>query len=134
MDRVSASKRSEIMRKVCQKDTSAELAVRKLLFALGYRYRLHDRRLPGTPDVVFPGRKKIIFVHGCFWHGHENCPKARLPKSNIEYWSTKVAKNILRDTQVQEELRQQGWGVLIVWQCQIKAQEELQGRLIAFLS
>ncbi|WP_293759476.1 very short patch repair endonuclease [uncultured Aquitalea sp.] len=134
MDRVSASKRSEIMRKVRQKDTSAELAVRKLLFALGYRYRLHDRRLPGTPDVVFPGRKKIIFVHGCFWHGHENCPKARLPKSNIEYWSTKVANNILRDTQVQEELRQQGWGVLIVWQCQIKAQEELQGRLIAFLS
>lgn len=134
MDRVSASKRSEIMRKVRQKDTSAELAVRKLLFALGYRYRLHDRRLPGTPDVVFPSRKKIIFVHGCFWHGHENCPKARLPKSNIEYWSTKVANNILRDTQVQEELRQQGWGVLIVWQCQIKAQEELQGRLIAFLS
>lgn len=133
MDRVSASKRSEIMRLVRRNNTSAELAVRKLLFSLGYRYRVTSKGLPGTPDIVFLGRKKAIFVHGCFWHGHPGCSKARLPKSNTEYWASKIAGNVARDTRVASQLQALGWQVLSVWQCEIKDQERLRIRLIAFL-
>jgi DNA mismatch endonuclease, patch repair protein len=96
-DHVSVINRSRIMRSVPTKNTSTEMAVRSLLTRLGWRYRLHRKDLPGTPDIVFPGKKKVIFVNGCFWHGHKECPKARLPRSRPEYWTPKIARNTQKD-------------------------------------
>lgn len=132
-DRVSAKTRSKIMKSVGAKNTKPELAVRRYIHKLGFRFRLHRRDLPGTPDIVFPGRKKVIFVHGCFWHGH-GCAYGKLPRSRIGYWSEKIKRNQERDSQVLSKLHELGWEVLVVWQCETKDWEQLGPKLVAFLS
>lgn len=125
--------RSAVMRRVKSKHTAPELKLRKLLTSLGYRYRLHRADLPGKPDFVFPGRRKLIFVHGCFWHGHD-CPRgARAPKNNADYWQAKIARNRARDAAHQTKLAETGWRVLTVWECEMKDDASLVGRLRAFL-
>ena len=122
-------KRSAVMRRVKGKDTSPELKVRKALTALGVRYRLHRADLPGKPDVVLPGRRLAIFVHGCFWHGHD-CPRgARVPKQNRDYWVAKVARNVARDARSREALEALGWRVETIWECELKDTEGLDRRL-----
>lgn len=133
MDRLSKQRRSEIMGRVRAQNTKPELAVRSLVHRLGYRYRIHSKKLPGRPDLVFAGRKKIIFVHGCFWHGHESCPKGKLPKSNLDYWIPKVGGNKDRDLEHRRRLESDGWDVLVVWQCELKDEEALRKRFIEFL-
>lgn len=118
------------MARVRRKDTAPELAVRQMLHALGYRFRLHRRDLPGTPDIVFPSRRLAIFVHGCFWHGH-GCAKGRPPKSSTSYWSEKLAANKARDVRKREELEQAGWLVETIWQCELKDMSALAARLTA---
>ena len=132
-DTRTPAQRSAIMRAVGRKDTSPELVVRRLLHAAGFRFRLHRRDLPGTPDLVFPGRRKVIFVHGCFWHGH-GCAKGRLPKSRPEYWRPKIEANRERDARKEGELRALGWGVETVWQCETKDAAALGDHLSAFLN
>lgn len=125
--------RSRTMRAVRGRDTGPELAVRRLLHGLGYRYRLHRAGLPGTPDLVFPGRRAVVFVHGCFWHGHD-CPRgARQPKRNAAYWIAKVARNRARDAAVADALAAQGWRSHIVWECALKDRAALADDLAAFL-
>lgn len=133
MDRVTKEKRSEIMSSIRGKNTSPELTVRKLVFSLGYRYRLHSKNLPGKPDLVFPGRKKVIFVHGCFWHMHD-CKKGAPPESNKNFWYTKLERNKARDAKNLSELEKNGWEVLIIWQCQLKNLLELDAAIRAFLN
>ena len=131
-DKFDAAKRSAVMRAVKSRDTSPERAVRKLLSARGYRYRLHAKTLPGAPDIVFPGRRAAIFVHGCFWHGHACKRGARMPKANAEYWRAKISRNIERDRASVDALKALGWRSLIVWECEIKG-EALARRLTSFL-
>lgn len=119
-DTVSKEKRSEIMSKVKSKDTKIEVLVRKWLFANGFRYKKNDKRFPGTPDIVLPKYKTIIFVNGCFWHGHEGCKLNRMPKSNVEYWRSKIDKNIENDKKNQNLIRALGWNVIVVWECELK--------------
>jgi DNA mismatch endonuclease (patch repair protein) len=132
MDTRSPEQRARIMRSVGQKDTKPELIVRRLLHRCGYRYRLHARELPGRPDLVFPSRRKVIFVHGCFWHGH-GCGKGRLPKSKLDYWSPKIAANKTRDERIVNELKAAGWACLDVWQCEIRQLDETLSRITQFL-
>jgi len=133
MDTVSAKRRSEIMALVKSKGTRPEVAVRKMVFGMGYRYRLNRSELPGKPDLVFPGRKKVIFVHGCFWHRHEGCPNARIPKSRVEFWKRKLERNAQRDREVQVELERMGWEYLIIWECELKDMEAIASRVKSFL-
>lgn len=133
VDRLSPERRSALMSKVRGKDTTPELSVRRLLHRLGYRYRLHARKLPGKPDIVFANRKKVIFVHGCFWHRHPGCPKASTPKSRTAYWIGKFESNVQRDQQVRDALQSAGWKVLVVWECEAKNIETLQDVLTTFL-
>lgn len=121
------------MGRVKSKNTTPEMTVRRLVFAMGYRYRLHAKRLPGRPDLVFPRRRKAIFVNGCYWHGHENCRYARLPKSHVEFWRDKLYKNRARDRSNIAALEADGWKVLTVWQCELKTIETLANKLYAFL-
>lgn len=134
-DVVSPDRRSENMRRIRSKDTRPEMLVRRLVFALGYRYRLHYGKLPGKPDLVFPGRRKVIFVHGCFWHQHDDpdCPIRRQPQSNLDYWQDKLRKNRERDVRNQLALRENGWDILVIWECQLKDREQLETRLRRFL-
>jgi DNA mismatch endonuclease (patch repair protein) len=132
IDRVSEERRSYIMSRVGSKDTGPEMVVRRLLHRLGYRYRLHGRDLPGSPDIVFSRRRKAIFVHGCFWHGHD-CRYGHLPKSRVEYWEAKIADNRARDAHNGEALRALGWGSLTLWQCELADAEALAARLTSFL-
>lgn len=120
------------MSSVGSKNTGPEMVVRKLLYRLGYRYRLHMKGLPGTPDIVFIGRKKAIFIHGCFWHGH-GCKYGRLPKSKIEYWGKKIDTNRERDEMNERKLKASGWDVLTIWQCELRDIEDVQARLVKFL-
>jgi DNA mismatch endonuclease (patch repair protein) len=122
-DVLTSKKRSELMSKIRSKDTQSEIIVRKFLFAHGLRYRKNDPRLPGKPDIVLPKFKTVIFVHGCFWHGHENCSLGRLPKSKVEYWRKKIENNKLRDRRVIEQLEAEGWHCLIVWHCQLRTKK-----------
>lgn len=134
MDTLTTAARSERMSRVRSKDTKPEMIVRSLVHRLGYRYRLHDRSLPGNPDLVFPSRGKIIFVHGCFWHRHGiRCEYTRWPKSRLDFWRPKLDRNHQRDKVVKRELRKLGWRVLVVWECQLKNRDKLAGRLSAFL-
>ncbi|MFQ6397615.1 very short patch repair endonuclease [Nocardia sp. KC 131] len=112
--------RSRTMRAVPSRDTAPEMAVRRFLHAAGLRYRLHDRRLPGKPDLVFPSRRIALFVHGCFWHQHPGCPRSVRPASNTDYWTSKLDGNIARDACRREELEAEGWCVLIIWECQTR--------------
>ena len=120
------------MASVGSKDTGPEMAVRRMVYGLGHRYRLHRRDLPGTPDIAFIGRKKAIFVHGCFWHGH-GCRWGQLPKSRPEYWGPKIASNRERDSRKEKRLRDAGWDVLVVWQCETRDPEGLLLTLSRFL-
>lgn len=119
-DTVNKEKRSEIMSHVTGKETKPEKIVRKYLFAQGLRYRKHVKRLPGTPDIVLQKYKVVIFVNGCFWHGHQGCKYAHLPSTNLEYWEKKIADNSERDKRKTQELERLGYRVSVVWQCQLK--------------
>ena len=133
MDTVSQSRRSEIMARVRSKNTKPEMIVRQLVFALGYRYRLHVKNLPGTPDLVFSSRKKVIFVHGCFWHAHPGCKNNRMPKSRTEFWVPKICNNRCRDLRSISRLRCLGWGVQVIWECQIQNVNAIAKRVVRFL-
>ena len=134
-DSLTPAQRSQRMRMVRGKDTKPELLVRRLVHAMGFRYALHRRDLPGCPDLVFAPRKKVIFVHGCFWHRHSSskCRLARLPKSRLDFWLVKLESNRLRDEKRMRALRVLGWKVLLVWECQLSDKEQLQNRLRRFL-
>ena len=125
--------RSRTMRAVKGRDTNPEMVVRRLLHRMGYRYRLHRKDLPGKPDIVFGPRQKVIFVHGCFWHGHSCKRGSRLPKTNAEYWKEKIARNVERHSDHLAELFGNGWTVLTVWECELSNQTALIQRLKAFL-
>jgi len=120
------------MRAVKARNTSPEMAVRRVLHAAGYRYRLHRRDLPGKPDIVFPSRRKAIFVHGCFWHGHDCRRGARAPKTNADYWRAKIARNVERDRVTAAAFDSIGWQRLVIWECEVPAPNLLQ-RLHSFL-
>lgn len=124
MDRLDAQRRSENMRKIRSKNTKPEIRLRSLLHRDGYRFRLHAKDLPGKPDVVFASRKKVIFVHGCFWHQHQACREGRLPGSRQEYWKPKLERNRQRNETAITTLRKAGWEVLIVWECQLNKNAE----------
>lgn len=125
--------RSRTMRAVRSKDTKPELIVRRLVHSLGFRFRLHRKDLPGSPDLVFPRRRKVIFVHGCFWHGHDCARGARQPKTNADYWIAKVARNRDRDQRTQQLLSEAGWESCIIWECELKDLEVMQAKILAFL-
>ncbi|MGI8992555.1 MAG: very short patch repair endonuclease [Bryobacteraceae bacterium] len=133
MDSLTPAARSERMSRVRSKDTKPEMIVRRLVHRMGYRYRLHARDLPGNPDLVFPGRGKIIFVHGCFWHRHSACKNTRWPKSRLGFWKPKLEQNRRRDGINQRALRRLGWKLLIVWECQLKNPAQTAERLERFL-
>ena len=137
MDKISKEKRSKNMQKIKSFNTKPEIILRKLIFSMGYRYRIHYKKLPGKPDIVFPGKKKVIFVHGCFWHQHNaiNCRFKHNPKSNKVYWDEKFKKNNERDKRNQLKLKNLGWRYLIIWECEIKKKnpETLSKNLITFL-
>lgn len=133
MDVYDKATRSRVMRAVKSKDTRPEKSVRTLLHKLGYRFRLHRRDLPGSPDIVLPARRVIMFVHGCFWHGHD-CPRgSRTPKTNAEYWKVKRSRNIDRDKRIRDELEDQGWRVLVIWECETKDEEHLAENINNFI-
>lgn len=132
MDTRTPEQRRRIMQSVKSKNTKPELTVRRLLHAMGYRYRLHRKDLPGKPDIAFIGRRKAIFVHGCFWHWH-GCDKGQLPKSRLAYWKPKLAENVKRDRTKVEQLEALGWDVLVVWQCELKDAGALAARLQDFV-
>ncbi|MBB6734048.1 very short patch repair endonuclease [Cohnella zeiphila] len=117
-------KRSEIMSRIRSKNTKGEIIVRKYLHRLGFRFRLHDSKLPGKPDIVLPKYKSVIFVHGCFWHGHQGCKYYRVPKTNPEYWIPKIRRNVERDNESVCALSAMGWGVEIIWECELKKDSE----------
>lgn len=123
------------MRAIRSKDMEPELTVRRLAHAMGYRYRLHRNELPGKPDMVFPARRAVIFIHGCFWHQHHEpaCKSVHQPKSNTDYWQPKLARNQERDKLNQTALQAQGWRVLVIWECQIKDVDALRQTLRTFL-
>lgn len=125
--------RSDIMRRVRAKDTTPEMTVRSLLHRLGYRFRLHRADLPGKPDIVFPSRRSAIFVHGCFWHGHDCARGARMPKTNADYWLNKIARNKARDAKHQAALNLLGWKSRIVWECELKDAAKVEEILTRFL-
>jgi DNA mismatch endonuclease, patch repair protein len=132
MDSLTAAQRSARMARIRGRDTKPELVVRKLLFGLGYRYRVHVRSLPGNPDIAFPSRKKAIFVHGCFWHQH-GCGKYKQPASRLDFWLPKLDQNVRRDRRKLRQLNRAGWRYRIVWECQLRDEEGLTRRLSTFL-
>lgn len=133
MDIVDKETRSRMMRGIRGKDTRPELAVRKLAHRMGYRFRLHRRDLPGSPDLVFPGRRKVIFVHGCYWHRHSGCKFAYSPKSRLDFWNEKFASNVARDAAAIASLQKAGWDPLVVWECETSDTDKLAARLLAHL-
>jgi len=134
IDTLTSTERSKRMGLVRSKDTKPELMVRRLTHRLGYRYRLHEKKLPGCPDLVFKGRKKVIFVHGCFWHRHKSCKLARWPKTRLEFWVPKLENNKKRDAKNQKLLQKMGWSMLIVWECEInQCQDILERKILNFL-
>ena len=136
VDKLTPEERSINMSRIQSKDTAPEMIVRKLIFSKGYRYRLHRKDLPGKPDIVMPSKKKIVFVHGCFWHQHSDpqCKIARMPKTRTEYWIPKLKRNTERDIDHKKLLHSQGWRVLVVWECETYDFEKLSSKLDRFLS
>lgn len=134
-DTLTPKQRSERMSRVKSGDTKPEMRVRKLIHGMGYRYRLHRKDLPGTPDLVFPSRRKVIQVHGCFWHRHPDpdCPLARLPKSKLDFWLPKLEGNRERDQRNEKKLREMGWRQLVIWECQLKDETALAEKVRQFL-
>jgi DNA mismatch endonuclease (patch repair protein) len=129
MDTLTPEVRSEVMRRVRSKNTRPEMAVRRVLHGLGYRFRLHRPDLPGKPDIVLPRLRTVVFVHGCFWHRHPNCRRATVPASNAEFWSEKFSANERRDRRAKNDLRRNGWRVIVVWECEILTLGRLSNRL-----
>ncbi len=123
MDVVSSDKRSAMMTNIKSRNTRPELAVRRDAHRLGLRFRLHRRDLPGSPDIVFPGKRTVVFVHGCYWHRHTGCKFAYIPKSNVEFWQKKFQNNVARDLRVRQELEDRGWKVITIWECETKDQK-----------
>lgn len=132
MDILTPEQRSEVMRRVRGKDTKPERLLRSALHRAGFRFRLHRRSLPGVPDIVFPGRRKAIFVHGCFWHSHR-CRRARKPASNRDYWIPKLAENKKRDVRNRRRLAALGWRSMVVWECQLRAMDRVLEKVEKFL-
>jgi DNA mismatch endonuclease, patch repair protein len=133
MDTMTKSERSARMALIRSRHTKPEIALRSLVHRMGYRYRLHASDLPGRPDLVFKARRKVIFVHGCFWHLHSNCRYCRPPKSRRDYWKPKLERNSTRDKQVRQQLRRLGWRCLVVWECELKKSEILSRKIRKFL-
>lgn len=135
MDTLSVHARSERMSLIRSKNTKPELVVRRLVHSLGYRYRLHRKNLPGRPDLVFSSRRKVIFIHGCFWHRHPDphCNLARLPKTRLDFWVPKLEGNHRRDLEIQNQLEQGGWLVLTLWECQLNDLRSLEDNIKRFL-
>ena len=133
MDSISTARRSANMRRIRCKDTKPEMLIRRMLHGLGYRYSLHRRDLPGAPDLVFPSRRKIVLVHGCFWHQHAGCIDGRRPKSREDYWLPKLRRNVERDRRNISKLRGSGWKVMKVWECDVIKADGLRERLVRFL-
>lgn len=133
-DVFSPEQRSAVMRRVPGKNSSAELKLRRLLTRMGLRYRLHRKDLPGSPDVAFPGRRTAVFVHGCFWHGHDCRRGARAPKANADYWTAKIARNRARDVASVAALDALGWRTVVVWECELRDEAVLEARLKAALA
>ncbi|SAL15551.1 DNA mismatch endonuclease Vsr [Caballeronia udeis] len=132
MDTISEADRSALMGRIRSKNTRPEIAVRSILHRLGYRFRLHRKDLPGCPDIVLPKYRKIILVHGCFWHGH-TCRLASKPKSNQEYWTAKIKSNQVRDARNLDILRREGWRVLEIWECEVRVVDGLMEKLMTFM-
>lgn len=132
MDKLTRERRSENMRRIRSANTKPEIAVRRLVHSLGFRFRLHLRDLPGRPDIVLPKHRAIILVHGCFWHQHRRCIDGRQPQSNTSYWSSKLERNLKRDRSNARKLRRLGWRVLTIWECQL-GRADLHARITKFL-
>lgn len=133
MDTLTPAERSERMSRVRSEDTKPEMLVRRVVHGMGYRYRLHVQGLPGRPDLVFPGRGKIIFVHGCFWHRHGSCKNTRWPKSKLDFWKPKLEANNRRDRANEKALRAMGWKVMVLWECQLQDMAWVSKRIREFL-
>lgn len=133
VDTLTREERSERMSRIRNKGTKPEMVVRRLIHGMGYRYRLHATDLPGKPDIVFRGRKKVIFVHGCYWHRHEGCKLARLPKSRLDFWQPKLEENRERDKKNLDKLEREGWRALVIWECELADTESLRDRIARFL-
>lgn len=133
MDKLSAERRSGNMRQIRSENTKPEVALRSLLHRAGYRYRLHSSLLPGKPDLIFPGRKAVIFLHGCFWHLHRGCVDGHVPESRTDYWIPKLERNVERDKRVSRELKTLGWRVLVVWECELKSPPKVLRKAEKFL-
>ena len=134
MDIWTKKKRSEVMSNIRSKNTKPEIKLRKALFAEGYRYLLHDKKLPGKPDIVLTKYKTAIFVHGCFWHYHKNCPEGRIPKSNIVFWKNKLLNNVKRDLKHQRELKRSGWNVIVIWECELEDKKTIKNKVLQLKS
>lgn len=132
-DPLCHEQRSRQMALVRAKNTKPEMRVRHAAHALGFRYRLHRKDIPGCPDLVFPSKCKIIFVHGCFWHRHKGCSRCRLPKSRLNFWKSKLVTNVERDKKVKKKLQRLGWNILVIWECQTLHEKELKTTLRRFL-
>jgi DNA mismatch endonuclease (patch repair protein) len=134
-DTLTPAARSERMSRIQGKDTQPEMKIRRLVHGMGYRYRLHRRDLPGKPDLVFASRRKVIFVHGCFWHRHPDnrCKLARIPKSRLDFWQPKLENNRTRDLKNQKKLAEDGWQVLVLWECELRDASDLEQRIRSFL-
>ena len=131
MDKLTKTQRGKLMASIRTRNTTPEIAVRKIIHGMGYRYRLHARELPGRPDIVFRSKSKVIFVHGCFWHAHENCPKGRMPKSRESFW--KLEGNRRRDERVRYQLKRMGWKSAVVWECELSDLDHIQHKISRFL-
>jgi len=132
-DFLTIKQRSELMARVRSRDTSPEIRVRQLIHSMGYRFRIHRKDLPGQPDLVFLRLQKVIFVHGCFWHGHKCLAGLNRPKSNVSYWGPKLDRNKIRDREHSVRLKKMGWGVLVIWECRLRNLKLLAGRIKIFL-
>lgn len=133
MDTLSPRERSERMRRIRSRDTSPEMLVRHFVYKLGFRFRLHAPNLPGRPDLVFPSLRKVIFVHGCFWHRHNHCPLARLPKSRLDFWIPKLEQNRIRDANNRRALTRHGWASLVIWECELRDPIKVMFKTLMFL-
>jgi DNA mismatch endonuclease, patch repair protein len=133
VDVFTKRKRSWIMGRVKGRDTKPEMLVRSLIHRMGFRFRVHRRDLPGNPDIVLPRHRKVIFVHGCFWHGHRGCPRSKRPTTNRPFWNRKLDGNLARDKRFRAELSRLGWKVLVIWQCETKVSDIVRKRLERFL-
>jgi len=133
MDRIDKKRRSWNMGQIKGRDTGPEVSVRSILHRAGYRFHLHRKDLPGKPDIVLPKHRTVVFVHGCFWHRHSGCSNCSTPKSNPEFWQAKFAGNVKRDQSNVEQLRQDGWNVVVVWECELGAPDDLRRRLVKLI-